>query len=765
MRLFAFLSLLCSLGASAQNSFPAIGGWREHLPYNSALDLAVTPDRIYTATPYSLFTVDRGTGEVGRLSKVGGLSETGISRIVYDGAGDKLYIGYTNSNIDVLTPGGIRNIPDLQREPVSGDKTIYDFYPFGNTCYVSTGLGIWVVDAARYETKDSWFIGAGGNYVPTYMLTRDNDYFYAATAEGLKRTPVANTTPSDFRSWQLLSGTGGLPAAACKGVVTVSGRVVAQLNDSLFVLNGSSWSLFFANGHPIVHIDATDDKLALTQTFINGGPTQALVLNPDGTNFRAATLAPPLSYPQHARLAGGTLWVADLYAGLSSWNGGNPEFYKPNGPEGTASGELMVVNGVVYAAAGSVNASWNYQYNRNGIYRYQDGTWTNYNQFRLPALDSVLDLLTVAVDPADGSFWGGSYSGGLVHYTDPDHLTIYKQNSPIGPTIGDPNSYRVAGLAFDADGNLWVANYGASAFLHVRRPNGSWESFTPPFSLNENALAQLVVDDEGTVWGLSPKGNGLVAFNPGTDLANRSDDRWRLLRAGAGNGNLPAGEPLCLAKDRSGYIWLGTTDGAAIIQCGSGVFSGCEAVLPIVQGSNGFANYLFKGEEVRSIAVDGADRKWVATRNGLWLISPDGDQRLLHFTEENSPLLSNDVLRVAIDGSSGEVFVSTAKGICSFRATATEGNSDYSNLQVFPNPVPPGYGGTIAIRGLKENSIVKITELNGRLVYQTRSLGGQAVWNGTDYRGQGVASGVYLVLVTEEGATERTAGKIVFLAK
>ncbi|RYY41112.1 MAG: hypothetical protein EOO08_03130 [Chitinophagaceae bacterium] len=757
--------LLFSVCAHAQNSFPAIGGWREHLPSNSTIDLAVTPDRIYTATPYALFTVDRSTEELGRLSKIGGLAETGVSCITYDAAGQRLYVGYANSNIDILSGNGIRNLPDLQREPVSGNKTIYDFFPFGNTCYVSTGLGIWVIDAARNETKDSWFIGANGAYVVTYMVTRDNDFIYAATAEGLKRTPVNNTTPSDFRTWQNLSGSNGLAATACKGVVNANGKIIAWQNDTLFVQNAGSWSTFFSNGNPIVHIEETEGKVALTQSFVLGGPTQALVLNDNGTPFRSATQAPPLSYPQHAQLAGGTLWVADLYAGLSSWAGGTPEFYKPNGPEGTASGEMIVANGVVYAAAGSVNASWNYQYNRNGIYQYKDGSWTNYNQFRLPALDSVLDLISVAADPRDGSFWGGSYGGGLVHYTGTNGLTIYKQNSPIGATIGDPTSYRVSGLAFDYNDNLWIANYGAANFLHVRKPDGSWISFQPPFSLNENALAQIVIDEEGTLWGLSPKGNGVIAFNPGSNLDNRSDDAWRLLRPGAGNGNLPAGEPLCLAKDRTSAIWIGTTDGVAIIQCGTSVFRTCEALLPIVQGDNGFANFLFKGEEVRSIAVDGADRKWVGTRNGLWLISPEGDKRLLHFTEENSPLLSNDVLRVAIDGATGEVFVSTAKGICSFRTTATEGSESFDKLLVFPNPVPPGYSGPIAIRGLKEGSFVKITELNGRLVYQTRSLGGQAVWNGTDYRGKAAASGVYLVLATVEGQQEKAVGKIVFLAK
>ncbi|HEY1113060.1 MAG TPA: T9SS type A sorting domain-containing protein, partial [Chitinophagaceae bacterium] len=190
----------------------------------------------------------------------------------------------------------------------------------------------------------------------------------------------------------------------------------------------------------------------------------------------------------------------------------------------------------------------------------------------------------------------------------------------------------------------------------------------------------------------------------------------------------------------------------------------CEALLPIaVQG--GFANYLFKGEEVRSIAVDGADRKWIATRNGVWLVNPDGDKVLAHFNENNSPLFSNDVRSIAIDPATGEVYFATARGILSFRGTATEPEATNDNLLVYPNPVPPHYAGTIAIKGLAENSFVKITELNGRLVYQAKALGGQAVWNGLDYTGKRIASGVYLVLVTDGEQKERAAGKIVFISR
>ena len=219
-----------------------------------------------------------------------------------------------------------------------------------------------------------------------------------------------------------------------------------------------------------------------------------------------------------------------------------------------------------------------------------------------------------------------------------------------------------------------------------------------------------------------------------------------------------------MAKDKNGFIWIGTNDGIGIIQCLENVFSsqGCDAVLPVVQ-QGGFNQYLFNGEEVRSIAVDGADRKWVATKNGVWLINPEGDKVIYRFTEENSPLLSNDVKRIAIDGKTGEAFFATANGICSFRSTATEGDETNNNVMVFPNPVPPGYNGTIAIRGLVNNAIVKITELDGRLVYQTRALGGQAIWDGKDYRGRKISSGVYLVLVSDDGRKENLATKIIFI--
>ena len=192
------------------------------------------------------------------------------------------------------------------------------------------------------------------------------------------------------------------------------------------------------------------------------------------------------------------------------------------------------------------------------------------------------------------------------------------------------------------------------------------------------------------------------------------------------------------------------------------ISSNCEVVLPIVQQDN-FAGYLFQNEQVKSIAVDGANRKLVGTNNGVWLIDAAGEKIISRFTEDNSPLPSNSILSITINGKDGTVFIATANGLCSFRGTATEAGTEGYTAKIFPNPVPSGYTGTIAIKELPRDAIVKITEPNGRLVFQTKALGGQAVWNGRDYRGNRVASGVYLVLATDEERKEHLAGKIVIV--
>ena len=195
------------------------------MPYNSAIDVTAGEGKVYCATPYSLFSVNTADNTVERFSRVTGLNETGISAIRYDEAAKKLFIAYSNSNIDIIYRNDIYNVPDIKRDNIIGDKTIYNIYPLAKDFYLSTGLGVIVIDGERNEVKDSWFIGNGGNQVKVNGFSSDGTFFYAATAEGLKKAAMNSTDLANYASWQLVSGGNGLATGACQNVVTVQNKV------------------------------------------------------------------------------------------------------------------------------------------------------------------------------------------------------------------------------------------------------------------------------------------------------------------------------------------------------------------------------------------------------------------------------------------------------------------------------------------------------------------------------------------------------------
>ena len=758
IRSFGILILLPVFTISFGQGTPPIGQWREHLPWNNAINLASTATGIICATPYAVFTYDLDDGSFIRKSKMNGLSDVGVKTMEYETTSGKIVIAYKNNNIDVWKDDQVQNIPDIKLSTASGDKTINRIYINSQRAYLSTGLGIIVLDLDKNEVKDTWRIGANGSDVKTFAVTILGQYIYAATQEGLKFA-LNSSNLADYRSWTLYTGS-TFSAGACEQVLSASGKVYVNRNDSLFIGNNTGFNFFYSGASDILQADSTAGGLLVSE-IVNG---KGRVRQVNASGIPVKLFQPPsLSKPRQAVLVGAECWIADEDNGLTKSTGADGEKVFPNSPINVSFGEMKFIDGSIWAGAGKVSDAWNYTFNPNGVYRFSSEQWTGYNLYAYPKLDSLLDFITITGQPSTGSIYAGSFGGGLMEILENGRLVIYKQNTLLQPAIGDPTSYRIGGLATDRLNNVWISNYGAPQNLVVKKADGQWNRFTIPFFHPENAVAGITIDDYDQKWIISPKENGLFLFNSGNNIDNTGDDRWRYFRKGRGNGNLPSNNVFSVVKDKNGFIWVGTDNGIGIIQCvQDAVSNSCEAVLPVVQQDN-FAGYLFQGEEVHAMAVDGANRKWVGTNNGLWLINEEGDKIVYRFTVANSPLLDNEISSIAIDPSSGEVFAGTANGICSFRSTATEGGEMHTNVLVYPNPVPPGYGGSIAIKGLASNSQVKITEVDGRLVYQTRALGGQAIWDGRDYKGNKVSSGVYIVLITDEQNRETAAAKIFFI--
>jgi hypothetical protein len=714
---------------------------------------------ITAATPFGYFRYTESNKAVEVKTKSSGLSEAQLRWLSKDPASQKQLLVYENANLDLAQGDQLRNIPDLMLSSVPGDKTVNHVLWIGTDVFLSTNVGIIVLNSLRKEIKDTYKPSSSGDNLRVFQTAQHEGHLYAATQAGLKSALFQPLLLNDYRNWIMEKfNTGNV--VHCQEVLSWGQWLVARHQDSLFVKRNGSWSLFHVSTVPLTGMNLSGNILCVSRSMQGKGS----VLLFDAAGSLVQTLASPsISMPSQCLVEGATRWIGDKVNGLLRIDAGGETRIVPDAPYDLAYGRGFYSQGLVWAAAGRLGSNGQPFENPNGLYVLNESGWKSYNRFTMTGLETLKDITCVASDPSSMTTYAGSYGAGLL-VKEGEKLSLLAQNSPVSAALSDPLSFRVTGLAVDLNGNLWASNHGAPQNLLVKKKEGSWKKFTIPFVHKDNAVSDIHVDRFNRKWIISPQGNVLFCFDDNGTVDQTSDDRWRYFRQGKGDGNLPSNQVLSVAVDRNDFIWVGTARGIGIIQCGEDVFNAsvCDATLPVVQQGS-FAGLLLADEAINAIQVDGADRKWVATNNGVWLLSADGQKNIYRFTAENRPLLSNEVFSLVIHDTTGEVFFFTANGTCSFRSTATQPVETKQDLLVFPNPVPSGYAGTIAIRGVPENAWVRITGLDGRLVFQTRSLGGQAVWNGKNYQGERVSSGAYLVMVSDAQNSFQLAGKLFFL--
>jgi len=728
---------LLSLQVIAQA--PPIGSWRAHHSYAGTLQV-VKGDKIYTATPEAIFSTN-SSGQFEYYNKLTGLSDASIATIQWDSETEQLVVAYTNNNMDVIKGGLVKNIYDLVR--TSRIQKINSIYCEKGMAYVSTNLGVVVIDLFKYEIKESWILGSSGNTLEVFSLTKGTGNWYAATQNGIYTTAVSNTNIADAKSWTVFyNAANNLPV---KKISSAPTGLIIEKNDSLLLIQpAATTTLFYKASEQIKAWQFTEQKITIATTDKQTSKARAhqfTIGNATGLIFEKPDT---FINPNDCIFSNGIIWISDQVTGLIQLDLSTSSFVKmiPGGPGGQITTALLASSAGVLAAS---NTKKGWAILENGKWQAQKG------------LDSVIGVQAIAINHLDNSIWLTTSELGVAKWQNNKVQLFNPRNSSLMGTTN--NSCSTSGVVADSKGNSWVSNTGTTKSIHVYQPDGKWTGFTNPFGMTD--AGTLEIDDIGQIWGTTKNANGLFVYNPGSSLTSSTDDRWKQYKAGTGIGNLPSNQVNCAAKDKNGFIWVGTDRGIGIIQCVENIFTaaGCDALLPVVQQDR-FAGLLFKDENVQTIAVDGADRKWVGTQNGVWLISATGEKVIYRFSTNNSPLLGNDISKISIDPLTGEVFIATNNGLCSFRSTATEAVTAQQKVLVFPNPVPPGYNGSIAIRGLTNNALVKITNLYGALVYQTRSLGGQAIWDGKNTNGTKVASGVYLIICRDDSGAEKIATKI-----
>lgn len=437
--------------------------------------------------------------------------------------------------------------------------------------------------------------------------------------------------------------------------------------------------------------------------------------------------------------------------------------YKTEGvlPEGPASNHfyrLYMHGGKLYSVAGF----WAQE--NNAGYPGEVHVWNgqNWSEFEQPTSQMIghdyIDLLCMDFDPKkEGHVMVGA-KGGVYEFQDGKFIKHYgRQNSVLESGVNSDNYTIVSTLKYTDNGNLWVLNSMVdNPIWKIEHGSSNWVNYPHP-EMSTPAKYNLVSllqsrNNKNIMWFANNyyMENCLYAY----DFVND-----KLVGHGPNFTNedgtvITPVMVYALAEDLDGNVWIASSNGPFYISSADAI-AGNDAFIqhkvPRNDGTN-LADYLLSDVKTRCIAVDGANRKWMGTENGVFLISSDCNTLLQHFTTENSPLPSNTVYDICIDNNSNIVYFATERGLCSYASDATQPSEEMTkdNVYAYPNPVTPEYTGKITIVGLSFNADVKIVTSNGALVNQGRSTGGSYQWDGRDLKGKRVASGVYMVQAATE---------------
>ena len=743
----------------------AIGQWREHLSFKSAVDLCEADEKIYCAGGANLFSYNKSDGSVERYSKINGLSDIGVTKVAFDKKRKIVIIAYANANIDLIKEGKIINIADIKRKSILGSKSINNILVQDDYTYLACGFGIIVLDLDKSEIKDTYFIAVNNPSVNDLML--HNNVFYAASSTGLYTASKTNSNLSNPANWKLEAG---LPVSNYSSVIFYNDSILTNrpspTSGKIYkrAVNSNIWTDYL-NGSQIQMIKNYDNKLYVLFPYgisvLNTSKTQVNYFGNAYGYYNAA----PKNIIQDTE---GIIWIADSRQGLIK----NPEpfyftFPTPSGPFSNNVYGLNFTNNKLWASPGGHDDAWINLYNQEGISGFIDNEW----QHKDGDARDIFDIFEAKQDPLNEKrIFASSWGKGLAQYStsvDTPVVIYNSSNSSIKQWNLNPGFYGISGFDFDEQGNLWVANAYTSSLINVLKTDGKWRAYNTNVipELNGVLSGKIISTQSSQKWLLLPRqGGGILVFDDNGTLDDVSDDKIKKLNFSAGSGGITGSEVYAIAEDKNGEIWVGTEKGICVFYSPSLVFTNENfdaQQIKIEQDGN--IQYLLETELVTAIAVDGANRKWVGTQNsGVYFMSSDGTQQLQHFTAENSPLFSNNITSIAINPEDGEVFIGTDLGIISYKGTATEG-AESCSIFAYPNPVRNKFDGVIAIKGLTKDANVKITDVSGSLIYQTKALGGQAIWDGKNLLGEKAASGVYLVFSTSTDGSESCSTKILIV--
>ncbi|MFE3867657.1 T9SS type A sorting domain-containing protein [Flavobacterium sp. LS2P90] len=758
-RLLHFVVLLTLQLGFAQNNFL----WQGYFSYNEITDLSASSTTIYAASENALFSKNTATGQIKTTNTVDGLSGETISSVYHSEIFNKTVVGYENGLMIVINEadGSMLNVVDIINKQLPPNiKKINHFMEFEGIVYVSCDFGIVQFNLATLQFGDTYFIGTNGAEISISQTTIHNGFIYAASNTGIRRAAISNKNLVDYKQWELI-GTGSWSG------ITIFGMDLFAVNTAGYIhkydSNFNTFLGYTALAQPSLDMRAKANYLLVTTVnSIYIYNSQMMLIRQINTN-QITESNPTFTC---STIIGDTIFIGTKEDGMITTSLSSTAIFENNTPIGPLRNNIFAIQATsnsLWTVYGDYNVDYNpYDLDDFGISKYNASGWLNIPYEKVLGAKS---LVRIIVNPNDENevYIGSSYSGLLKMENDTPSVLYNQKNSGLEQISFIPNYFndvRINGAVFDKSGNLWVNNSLVNNGIKVLKADGAWQSFsTKPILIDPEkcSYGRMTIDKNGTKW-LTTNKDGVIGFN-------ENNNRFKKITSGADTGNLPIADARVVAVDTRNQLWIGTTKGLRILpNVGSFLTDDKLTTSPIIILEDNLAQELLYEQFITDIVVDGSNNKWIGTADsGVFLVSPSGQETKYHFTTNNSPLPSNVINDIDINSVTGEVFIATAKGLVSFKGVSTAANDDLSNAFVYPNPVRPDYQGTVKISGLLDKANIKITDIEGNLVFEKISEGGTIEWDTTAFGKYKVASGVYMIFISAQDGVETKVKKVMII--
>lgn len=762
----------------ANNNFD---NWTDHYSYSHLSQIVETDNLIASSNNIGILVFNKSDNSVKTYSRSNGLSDINITAIQAL-PNDIVIIGYENGNMDILENGNITNFPDLKNKNLKGSKKINHFNLTNDLIYISTDFSILVFDIENHEFSDIYYLGDNSSSLIINKTLIIGDEVFASTANGILKAKLDDPLISFFESWAVVDND-----TEIKDIAAFNGKLLktmelpsTQDSTAVLYLQNDSWVTIDSVLH-FRKVLSTPSKLIIARqrqvrefsenfSFEKTVDIHNLESGKLGLNINNVIFSPTLN----------NYIIADEKLGLILKSSSFDEQIIIDGPISNNCYKLVGTTNGLYSVAGGVTEFFN---PLGSIFEYSLFSNGNWSSKQLSNRKDAITICQNKAKPNEIYFGGWSWGSGGVIQADQDNSTTIYSNTNSTVQTGF-----IGGMASDNDGNIWIENSLSPNGIIVKSNDGTWYSHYYETLSGVHSIRDFIFSEDGYIWmGITafdnPDKKGLFVINTNNTPYDTSDDLYRgpknrseeVDSKNAGklellneNGEFHSKTITALAEDKNGYIWVGTDNGILVYYQPSDIFNdesprANRILVPRNDGSNN-ADFLLDNEYITCITVDGANRKWIGTESsGAYLVSEDGKKTYLHFDTDNSPLPRNYIKTIGIDPNTGDVFFGTAMGITSYKGDAIEPDEEMSNIHAFPNPVRETYDGPITIHGMSINSSVKITTVSGKLVHESKSLGGSAQWDGRNLWGEKVKSGVYIVYVASEDGSKYETTKILIV--